>query len=143
MTSLPGAGAFALSNQSSDYFEQFESEWSILLLALIQRRCTLNEITAKLNVLSPANGHAFKNTGEALLCLDSAATLPNSKAPEAAKGFYDAGVQAYHISEITSELHERIKNISDFLAGQVSSMTINLLRLPVPYSLSSCSWGRD
>lgn len=121
------AGAFALSNQSSDYFEQFESEWSILLLALIQRRCTLNEITAKLNVLSPANGHAFKNTGEALLCLDSAATLPNSKAPEAAKGFYDAGVQAYRISEITSELHERIKNISDFLAGQVSSMTINLI----------------
>lgn len=121
------AGAFALKNQSSGYFEQFECEWSMLLLTLIQRRYTLNQISAKLNMLSPANGRAFKNTGEALLCLDGAAILPNSKAPEAAKEFYEAGIRAYRISEITSELHERIKNISDFLSAQANGMKINLL----------------
>lgn len=121
------AGAFALGNESNDYYEQFEGEWSMLLLALIQRRCTLNEINSRLNVLSPTNGHAMKNTGEALLCLDSTATVPNSKAPEAARGFYDAGIQAYRISEITAELHERIKNINNFLSGRVSTMTINLI----------------
>ena len=99
----------------------------MLLLTLIQRRYTLNQISAKLNMLSPANGRAFKNTGEALLCLDGAAILPNSKAPEAAKEFYEAGIRAYRISEITSELHERIKNISDFLSAQANGMKINLL----------------
>lgn len=130
------AGAFAVKNHNNSYYEQFETEWSLLLLALIQRRYTLNQISSQLNMLSPANGRAFKNTGEALLCLDGAATLPNSKAPEAAKGFYQAGIQAYRINEITAELHERIKNISDFLAGRTSGMKINLLSFACAVLLS-------
>lgn len=121
------AGAFIGQDGQNKCYEQFDAEWSMLMLSLLQRRCTLNDISARLNMLSPANNRVFKDTGAALLCLDSAATVPDSKAPDTAKGFYQAGAAAYRISEITSELHQRIRNIGDFLAQQSASLKITLI----------------
>lgn len=121
------AGAFTSEDGQNKCYEQFDAEWSMLMLSLLQRRCTLNDISVRLNMLSPANNRVFKDTSAALLCLDSAATVPDSKAPETAKGFYQAGAAAYRISEISSELHQRIRNIGDFLAQQSASLKITLM----------------